>query len=77
MMQEVHVKLNPGLPPQNSIHLENLFISKLDLNSTRKLADSATFGVQLGMMLKLGHFGKSIKNTWKVMEYGFAGGWGR
>jgi len=47
----------------------------LDFNLTKKLVHSATFGAQLGMMLKLGHFENSIKNTLKVMECGDAEGW--
>jgi hypothetical protein len=29
------------------------------------------------MVLKLGHFGKQIRNTWKVMKYGAGEGWRR
>jgi hypothetical protein len=56
---------------------ETLFNSKLDFNSAKKVVNSATCGAQLGMVLKLGHFGKSIKNTWKVTECGAAEGWKR
>jgi hypothetical protein len=31
---------------------------------------SATFGAQLCMVLKFGHFGNQIINTWQVLKYG-------
>jgi len=29
------------------------------------------------MVLKLGHFGKEIRNAWKVLKYGAVEGWRR
>ena len=48
---------------------KNLFTSKLDLN--------ATFGAWLCMVLKLGHFGQQIRNTWKDLKCGAGEGWRR
>jgi hypothetical protein len=46
---------------------KNLFTSKLDLNLKKKLL-SAAFGALLCMALKVGHFGKEIKNTWEFLK---------
>jgi hypothetical protein len=35
------------------------------------------FGAQLCMVQKLGRFGKHIRNTLKVLEYGAGEGWRR
>jgi len=64
MMEDVHVKLNPGLPWQ-------------ELHSARKRLFLATFGAWLCMVLKLGHFGQQIRNTWKVVKCGAGEGWRR
>jgi hypothetical protein len=43
---------------------KTLFTSKLDLNL------SAAFRAQRCLVLKLGHFGKQSRNTWKVLKFG-------
>jgi len=47
------------------------FNSKFDLNLREKQVNwSIVF-----FFLKLGHFGKHIRNTWKVLKCGAAEGW--
>ena len=55
---------------------KNLFTSKLDLNLRKKLV-KCYFGEWLCMVLKLGHFGQPIRNTWKVLKCGAGEGWKR
>ena len=55
---------------------KTLFTSKLDLNLRKKLKN-ATFGAWLCMVLKLGHFGQQIRNTWKDLKCGAGEGWRR
>ena len=38
---------------------------------------SGTFGAQLCMVLKIGHFGKQIRNIRKVLKCGSGEGWRR
>jgi hypothetical protein len=44
-----------------------LFTSKMDLNLRKKLVKCYILGAQLRMVLKIAHFGKQIRNTWKVL----------
>ena len=53
-----------------------IFTSKLDLNLRNK-QQSATFEALLCMVMKIGHFGKLIRNTWKVSKCGVGEGWRR
>jgi hypothetical protein len=49
---------------------KTLFTSKLDLNLGKKLVNCYVLKC---MMLKLGHFGKWIRNTWNVLKCGGEG----
>ena len=55
---------------------KTLFTSKLDLNLKKKLMNAA-LGAWLCVELKLGHFGKWTRNTWKVLKCGALEGWRR
>jgi hypothetical protein len=55
---------------------KTLFTSKLALKLRNKLKNAA-FGTWLSMVLKLGRFGKQIRNTWKVLKCGVGEGWRR
>jgi len=55
---------------------KTLFTSKLDLNLRKKLI-KCYIGAWLFMVLKLGHFGQQIRNTWKVLKCGAGEGWRR
>jgi hypothetical protein len=46
---------------------KTLFTSKLDLNLRKKLVTCYTWSIT-SMVLKRGHFGKSIRNIWKVLK---------
>ena len=50
-----------------------LFINWVQLLALRV----ATFGAHFCKVLKLGHFGKQIRSTWKVLKCGAGGGWWR
>jgi hypothetical protein len=71
MMQDVHIKLNPGLPMQKQL---SLFTSTLDLNLGRN-KQSAISGARFCVVLKLGHFGKQITNNWEVFKCSVGEGW--
>ena len=55
---------------------KTLFTSKLDLNLRKKLIKCYIWSMAC-MVLKLGHFGQQIRNTWKVLKCGAGEGWGR
>ena len=55
---------------------KTLFTSKLDLNLRKKLVKYYIWS-RLCMVLKLGHFGQQIRNTWKVLKCGAGEGWRR
>jgi len=55
---------------------KTLFTSTLDLNLRKKLLN-ATFRALFCMVLKLGHFGQQIRNTWNVLKCGAGEGWRR
>jgi hypothetical protein len=63
MMQIVHVTLDPELPRQK----KTLFTSKLDF-SLKKDLSNATSGGGPGMVVKVEHFGKYTRITWKVLR---------
>jgi hypothetical protein len=69
-MQDIHVKLNPGFPWQKQRSSRRMFFSagKWTYISGRNI----TFGVQLYVVLEVGHFGKEIWNIWKVLKCGAA-----
>jgi len=48
-------------------------IRKLEISNEKKFALNAW----LCMVLKLGHFGQQIRNTWKVLKCGAGEGWSR
>jgi hypothetical protein len=50
------------------------FTSKLDLNLRKKLV-KCTFGAQFCVVLQIGHFGKYIRNTWKILRCVAGEGW--
>ena len=62
MMRDLHLNLNPGLPWKMQSKKKALFTNKFDLNVSKNL-QSVTFGAQLGIVLKLGHFDKWFRNT--------------
>jgi len=72
-MQVVHVTLDPELPRQKK---KTLFTSKLDL-SLKKYLSNITSGGGPGMVVKVGHFGKCARNTWKVLKCGAREEWRR
>jgi hypothetical protein len=67
MMQDVLLKLNPGLPRQKERTTRNdSFHQQIGLKfkeETSKVSFHAGFEAQLCMVLKLGHFGKYIRNS--------------
>jgi hypothetical protein len=42
-----------------------------------KTANWMTRGAQYCMVLKLGHFGNQIRNSWKIVKCGAGEGWRR
>jgi hypothetical protein len=50
------------------------FISKLELN-IRKTLIKCYIWSRVFMVLKLGHFGKQIRNAWKVLKCGAGEDW--
>jgi hypothetical protein len=72
MTQNLYVKLNSGLPwhEKSSIHQEvNCFHQQIGLKFKEETSE-VTFGAQLRTVLRLGHFGKEIGNTWNVLKFG-------
>jgi hypothetical protein len=59
MMQDVHVKLNPGLPSAEAAFnkKKTIFTSKLDLNLRKQLAKCYIWSITLNGA-ETGHFGK-------------------
>jgi hypothetical protein len=58
MMQDVHVKLNPGLPWQKQHSTRRLFTSKLALNLWKKLVKYYIWSIAL--------YGAETWTVWKV-----------
>jgi len=54
---------------------KNLSTSKLDLNLRKKIVKCYMWSIAFFMVLKLGHFGKQIRNAWNVLKCGAAEGW--
>ena len=71
MMEDVRVKLNLGLLWQklHSTRRGLFFTSTLDLKLRKKLVKCYIWGIAY-MVLKLGCFRQSIRNTWKVLKCG-------
>jgi len=65
----LHEKLNVGLPWRKQQSTRRLFIEKFT-HIWRRNYCSAAFGVQPFVVLKIGHCGKYIRNTWKVLNFG-------
>ena len=80
MMQDVHKKLNPGLPSAEAAFKEKkkktFFKSKLDLNLRNQLAKCYIWSITL-CGAETGHFGKQIRNGWHVLKCGAGEVWRR
>jgi hypothetical protein len=61
------------LPLETEKQDVELFASKLDLNLRKKLVKCYIWNT----VLKLGHFGKVVRNTWNVLKCGAREGWTR
>jgi hypothetical protein len=76
MIQDVHGKLKPGLTWKKTAFNETKtrFISKLDLNLTKKVVKGCIWSIALygaeNWMLR-----KQIENNWRVSECGAGEGW--
>jgi hypothetical protein len=73
VIEDVHAKLNPvlaRLKQHSSIKI--LFSNRLNLNLMKKLLHCYTC-----VVLKFGHLGMCIRNTWKVLKCGGGEGWKR
>ena len=51
------------------------FQQQFGLKLKKESSKVATFVAQLCLVLKLGHCGKQIRNTWKVLKCGAGEGW--
>ena len=65
MMQDVHMKFNPGFPRKSSVQQEEGSFHQ----QTGLEVKEETINV-LHLVLKLGHFRKWIRNTWEVLKCG-------
>ena len=74
VLLDVQVKLNSRIVMAiAAFNKKAVFVSRLGFKLRKK---STAFGVYVyvGLVLKLGHFGQWIRNTWKVLKCG-AGEW--
>jgi hypothetical protein len=58
MMQDVHVKFNPGLPLRMQQSKKGDYFHQQTGNKLKEELLSATFGAQLCIVLKLGQLGR-------------------
>ena len=57
-MQDINVKLNPGLAWRNNIQEEKYFHQQIVLKFKEETSEVLLLGAWLCMELELGHFGK-------------------
>jgi len=64
MMQDVHVKLYPGLPWQKQHSIRRLFNQRIGFELRENVVKCYIWSIAC-MVLKFGHFAKYIRNTCK------------
>jgi hypothetical protein len=66
----VHVKSWTQQEEEEEERKKRLFLPKLDVNLRKKEIQCYILSTALCVVLKLGHCGKLIRNSWKVLKCG-------